>query len=315
MIDRIDDLNQCSIIEVYSLDDLYKGLYEDRQKCKAFIIMNNLKIDRTIELIRPESKHNINEVRFLGNPDIKTVWNQNGKYTSGVRIEVAEGVELESIFEVEGMILRVENLVIDGKCRSRLFNINSTNDNLVLEVSNSLLMRGKSKIGGGILSKGGIKMNNSALACNDAFESGGAICISGEKGFNNLNIINTLFIDNKSSISGGAVFAEYDIIVNIKNSIFDSNLSGNGGAIGMTSGKIKIESCYFDENDASKLAGAIYIKKSSESRIIDTEFRDNKSFYYGPIMLGFDGANIEIDKCFFYDNITYGNVSGSETLI
>lgn len=298
----VNNLNTCKIIEIYTINDLYKGLEEGSEKCKAFIIMNNIEIKETIKLKKSEKKYHVNEVRFMGNPDIQAIWDQDGKYVSGVRIDIEKDIELDNIFDAEGMVVRISNLVLDGGHKARLLNINSSDDNIVLEVSNSLLINGKARKGGAILSLGGIKIDGSAFAKNYGFESGGAICASASVGYNNLDIKNTLFTDNASNTNGGAINTNLDILLNVKNTMFNKNKSANGGAISVHSGKLQIESSFFDENESTKLAAAIYVKESSKTVLYDTEFRENRSFYYGPIMLGFHGAEVNIDKCTFYEN-------------
>lgn len=125
------------------------------------------------------------------------------------------------------------------------------------------------------------------------YGKGGAI-----KSYEELEVIDTKFVNNYATGSGGAIYADGDFAKTITNSTFENNSAfsekeyedydyigregkvGRGGAIYSTQGSIKIESSTFKANQAAEGGGAIY--SQNDITITNSTFSNNKAGVYYP---------------------------------
>lgn len=166
----------------------------------------------------------------------------------------------------DGIIIKIDNLVIDGQGhsinangKSRIFNIQS--DNVVLK--NLVILNGH------------------------ADSSGGAVYWNGENG----RIIDCVFQNSKSTYSGGAVYMVNPTI--ITNSKFINNSASFGGGIDLESESI-VENCEFRNNYAKFLGGGIY--SVEQGKVLNSLFTQNE---------GGDGGGIYYFSTGLVENTTF----------
>ena len=134
-------------------------------------------------------------------------------------------------------------------------------------------------------STGRIKISDAIFTNNKATGSsgrGGAVSIKGSSG-DRAFITDSTFINNSSSVSGGAVLAGYyyDIFAQTKDSLFENNSAGiDGGAIHANGeGTFAGQNGYkliFKNNTAGERGGAIYFINDTHSNpITDAIFKFN----------------------------------------
>ena len=109
---------------------------------------------------------------------------------------------------------------------------------------------------------GSISVKNSVFKGNVASEVGGAIFHGGWTLSGNLQITDSLFVDNASGSNGGAIIASG--IMRISQSAFVANTAGDGGAIhGAFAENMYIDNSTFTENSARGSGGAILASGSA----------------------------------------------------
>lgn len=122
---------------------------------------------------------------------------------------------------------------------------------------------------------------------------------------------NTYNIDTKYGGRGGAVFL-YDSRLTIKNSAFQNNIAGNGGAIAAEENSVlDIDTVTLTDNQASNSTGggAIYLLNST-GNIKNSKFLDNYSYsdtnpcYGGAI--NSKNSHLTLDNNYFRNNSTNG---------
>ncbi len=149
-----------------------------------------------------------------------------------------------------------------------------------MEINNSDFINNSANWFGGAIYGDGVVFN-SAFYQNSANFGGGAIGFNGSR---NIEVLSSLFLENSSPKSGGAIYARNDTTV--QNSIFIRNQSistiagyGNGGAIYNSESSTATPTFInnsFIENGASS-GGAIYSKIEANTTIYYSLFTKNYS--------------------------------------
>jgi C1A family cysteine protease len=156
---------------------------------------------------------------------------------------------------------------------------------------------------------------SSGLIENSVFENlsanltAGAIAVKDTEG--SLSIINSSFINTRSSKNGGAIYADlkeieenYTII--LKNSLFDSCYSMIGGAYVQLGGLLTVENTTFRKNKAEIEGGALYTSYTNLN-ITDSLFENNavlsdNDFYSSGGAIFVDISEMNMDKTVFKGN-------------
>lgn len=223
---------------------------------------------------------------------------------------------------------------IDAHAESRHFNVTNFSH---LEIQNLNLINGKAGMGGSIqLENSSLSVKNSIFRGNTADDGvskgrGGALFVTeGE-----LDVLGTEFINNKTrqggeNLSGGAIyiyggrgstiksskfqnnFCPFGGAIavestragglEIRESLFESNSSIQGGALNIWNTTVSISKSQFRANRAATDGGAIYARSSSEAWVSESVFEANSNgngfgagaiFWGGPSQ-GFLGKDLAL---------------------
>lgn len=131
--------------------------------------------------------------------------------------------------------------------------------------------------GGAIYTDSDTQITNSTFTKNSAKSEGGAIMVGDGNTpiveISDSNFGSDLTADANTAYIGGAISAENNTALSIKNSTFKNNsASWGGGAIYSNSGDLRISNSIFDANNALQ-AGGIF--NMNESKIYDSSFINN----------------------------------------
>jgi len=98
------------------------------------------------------------------------------------------------------------------------------------------------------------------------------------------------FSKNEAAINGGAVYNDVGSELFINDSVFSSNkaLQKYGGAI-LNEGYLEVKRSIFEKNEAKVLGGAVSCAKDT-TLLIDTTFRQNKSYQNGGALFNLKGS-------------------------
>ena len=124
---------------------------------------------------------------------------------------------------------------------------------------------GVNKRGGGAItmSNGNIVVSGSRFVGNTA-PIGGAIYVSGVRGFNLILISNSTFMNNRARISGGAIYSDRDqTTITIRNSTFNHNSASACGALdvqGVNHRTMTFDASTFIYNSATSSGGVMCIR-------------------------------------------------------
>ena len=182
----------------------------------------------------------------------------------------------------EGIEINTDNLVIDGNDHAidagkkvPLFIINASN----ITLKNILFKNCCCEYSGAAIeNRGDLIIENCGFTGNSSDEFGGAIYNKSK-----LLIKNSRFIKNRADY-GGAIYMDLDSILNLEESLFESNTSEfEGGAI-YNKSELLIHDSLFDGN-ASFKGGAIY--NESILNIESSSFKNN---------IASDGNHIESEN-------------------
>lgn len=192
-----------------------------------------------------------------------------------------------------------------------------SNDN-TLTVEGSKFKANTAKSGGAIISAGKeLIIKNSTFEDNSvskyAYSMGGAISITGSK----TTIEDSKFINNINNGTngtfafGGAIFAQSNVNLDVKNTEFTGNVADHGtnaqgGAIFVWDGnnKVTVDSSKFTDNSALN-GGAIYTDGNTNLTVNKSEFTGNSAF--DNVQVGSGGAiftqgNLIVDESKFTAN-------------
>ena len=153
-------------------------------------------------------------------------------------------------------------------------------------------------------------LNNSAVI-------GGAIGVFYYQYSTTASISDSVFKGNKAKEYGGSLHIEFGATAKVSGCIFQQNYAHNGGAMSVYNIKV-IDTCYFKENVATNLGGALYIRcpsgGKSQINVTDSNFSKNSALNGGAISGDDCQENpftydylITINKCVFINNIAYEN--------
>jgi hypothetical protein len=196
---------------------------------------------------------------------------------------------------------------------SRVFSV-AAGSNVSLD---GLIITGGSSpdIGGGIINRGVLSIQNSIFQFNYAAASGGGLA---NVGLGEVDLVNVTVQENHAGINGGGIanaglFPDQGSMV-ITGGTFRNNLAdANGGAIDNT-GEIVISESHFEANNALYAGGAI--GNGGRLALQDTEFIDNTSVANGGAIFSLDiGApfpgELYIANATFLNNVSQAGYGGA----
>lgn len=159
--------------------------------------------------------------------------------------------------------------------------------------------------GGGVFSRESDLAFRSCTFRNNHATYGGAISHQGHPGgqAGSLVVDSCLFEDNDSDYAGGAISNGDFTDSYITGSIFQGNISGEGGAIWNSRCCTTISGCIFDGNDGRVRGGGIQNTSEGAPSITNCSFHNNFADYGGAIHD--EWASPSITDCFFSNNIAY----------
>jgi hypothetical protein len=158
-----------------------------------------------------------------------------------------------------------------------------------LEMIDSTLAHNYANNGGAIYADelGGtarVKITNSKFQSNHASDSGGALFANTP-----FEIIKSEFVDNKSPLHGGAIYARaQNKTSSIKDSTFRDNFATDGepnpsgGALLVEDTTVNIQNTLFNHNVSDQGAG-IYVKPAGKVAVTNSTFTDHFSLYGGGV--------------------------------
>lgn len=250
-------------------------------------------IDLTKEPSKAGTNNDINvdgSSSFEQNGHIYNTWNVNGN--NGIRI-------LNRNIIIIGE--NIETCGFDGKLLSRLLRIEGVSQQVSFK---SLTFRNGSSIPNGD-SGAGLYVRDSNPLFDDC-----------------------RFIDNKADQNtnnnlrcGGAFYIDSDI--KITNSYFAGNISREGSAIYINSGKVELENCNIENHDNSHIAyangGALYVTKGSSDNTITNlfikhcVFKNNKTNSNGGAICFIDKINDKSHNVYIESSAFIGNESSNNS--
>lgn len=121
----------------------------------------------------------------------------------------------------------------------------------------------------------GTYVNDSLFKNNVANNSGGAISSNGL-----VEMYNNTFTNNTATVGGGVAYVEGN--VNATNVSFVDNSAETGGVI-YTTGFVNINEGYFQNNNATKIAGAIYTINMGDLFVNNSHFVNSSALQVGAI--------------------------------
>ena len=229
----------------------------------------------------------------------------------------------------EGMILDMDNIVIDGRGHTvdaqemtRIFKC--LNQSIVIK--NIILKNGSPESdGGAIYNLGSLTVKDSTITDNSVLKyTGAAIYNDGEElniygcdisnnsaGFGGailnrrgyLNIDSSKFSGNHAYHEGGAIDNAGGKLT-ISDSVFCSNSSSSGGCIFNKSFmQLSIIGSRLVDNKASPIGSAIF-NEGGDISIVDSTVSKNTSNNYGAVVN--EGGDLVVDESIFSENVTYG---------
>lgn len=186
------------------------------------------------------------------------------------------------------------SIVGDAEVRNSRFERNgqglAVHGNLILDNSD-FLSNTASHISGALWLGGPATITNSRFEGNKTTErtsngpnGGGAIYIHDTAGNGNVVIANSIFRLNESFTSGGAIAANFENILHIKNSIFESNkalstLANEGGGAIYAGAQLEIEDSVLTGNSTQGTGGGIHAAQNA--LVVGSTFSGNSAGYYG----------------------------------
>lgn len=220
----------------------------------------------------------VDQANLTPGPD--SVLFDNAK-VGGRTISLLSQITITDSLTVQG--LGAANLTISGSDRSRIFVINdSRNDRMInVEINNITLARGESDRGSAVNNLERLTIRNSMLSRNRAEVRGGAILNHGGE----VILVDTSFNNNHSTRlggRGGAIDNESTTgVVTITGGGFTSNEAGDGeegvgsGGAVYNEGTLTVTGTKFTSNAAGFSGGAI--ENSGTATLTNTEFARNRT--------------------------------------
>lgn len=174
------------------------------------------------------------------------------------------------------------NTVISGQRMSYIFHINN---GAKVTINNIKMVNGNSDYGGAIQNEGNLTITNSIFSYNTANEVyGGGAIYSNWNGI--LNINNCNFISNKAFHQGGAIYNYGN--GRISNTNFTNNIATHGGAI-YNDGGLTVDHGIFTKNNAkgSEYSSGGAICNDELLNIYNSKFTSNTGIWGGAIYTHF----------------------------
>jgi CSLREA domain-containing protein len=203
----------------------------------------------------------------IGNANANTAQNTDcaaGKGDDKIVFSVGGTIPLGSELPAVQDLLTIDGghmITLDGDSSNRIFTFTAKRATLM----NMTLTHGSSDDGGAIQSLGGkLVLDTVTLSNNGASDAGGAIF----NGMGALEVRNSVFDSNEAG-GGGAILSLESVVV--QNSTFVNNLAEEGGAI-LSEGQVRMSSSLVAGNEGF-LVGAIFALISAT--ITDTEVTEN----------------------------------------
>jgi len=161
---------------------------------------------------------------------------------------------------------------------------------------------------------------------------GGAIL---DRAGTNSTYTDCLFEDNTANYKGGAAFVDYGSMATFESCEFNDNNSGTaGGAIYIVDrasqaitnetdiveidptwelstdiySSVLVENSLFSDNTAGSNGGAVYVYESSNAKIVDTDFIDNKALLEGNDIGVYYESTLYVDTLSTFDGITEASI-------
>eukprot|EP00210_Caulerpa_lentillifera_P000356 g349.t1 len=156
-------------------------------------------------------------------------------------------------------------------------------------------------LGGGFY----LNTNSRLFLVNSTFienigEKGGVISLSEDS---TAFITSCNFNSNEAIVTGGAIMTDSGAVLTISNSKLTKNTAKIGGALGdLGNSSISIRNCFFSDNYASRLGGAIKISSSTRILLTNSRLIGNRGGA-GAAAHGQKFIVAEIDQCIFEYNI------------
>ncbi|WP_458404599.1 Ig-like domain repeat protein [Methanobrevibacter sp.] len=236
---------------------------------------------------------------------------------------------------------------INGLNKARIFNITASN----IAFTNTHFINASSKVNGGALyfnsgvhdvtifkcvfennkatGTGGaiyyngngedISISDSSFNANSAYGGGAIQFNAGSREYNNIDIINCNFTNNKdlsnNNWGGSAIGVNNAVDVYVSNSKFESNVAKSNGAIIFDlCSQVVFNACNFTNNTASKSAGAIYFANPrSGSKTADIT---NCNFIKNTATVSAGAVYIEADNAeIFESNFIYNNAHDGSAIV
>lgn len=171
------------------------------------------------------------------------------------------------------------NVTVSGNDAVNMFLINA---DTVASISDLTMTKGYAKVGGALINRGELNLNNIKFVDNEAYwiksASSGEHLVEGLGGaianYGFLTVDGGSFTGNHATDFGGAIFANTAGETVVKNAAFSNNTAFAGGAIANQSGGLTVENTTFSSNSAQR-AGAIYTL--DDLTVVASVFTGNKA--------------------------------------
>ena len=262
-----------------------------------------------------------------------TAVDSKGKYSRGMNVEVKDSSFKENIAGAEGGAINsdsvlnisdssfVQNKTLGTTVGSSYQDSNEGGgaifmyDDSITTISDSNFIGNQAGTWGGAIATRGISNGNSGTNSsltvkggsfneNEA-KYGGAIASSVET-----TIQNTEFVNNTSTVRGGAVYSNNNNSLSITDSNFIGNDSYLGGAVFLSNGEINVKNSNFTNNTAT-YGGAMYTTTSPDAHlnIENSTFDGNSAEEVGAIGII---SNASIKNSTFKNNVAASTASDSD---
>jgi CSLREA domain-containing protein len=206
--------------------------------------------------------------------------------------EIAAGtaVTLEAVKRQQRPDILTVGVVLDGGNVVRVLRVEAAASLTIknLTIANGFTAPQLFGFGGGIHSKGNVTVINSRFVSNRAMSGGGAIYIDG----GNLEVDGSVFSDNHTYGTGGAILLWNVTGLAIANSTFSNNEANDGGAMAIDSRSTTgvITGSTFSGNHAESGGGGIFNVRSLFVYVANSTFSGNKASREDPLVSGRGGG-------------------------
>ncbi|QDU06235.1 putative outer membrane protein pmp6 precursor [Gimesia chilikensis] len=219
---------------------------------------------------------------------------------AGMSIVLSEELLIEDDLRIFG--LGVDQLTLDGDGNSRIFNVDDSDlQNLIqIEISGLTLENGYADDGGAIRSTEDLTLDNVRFRSNQAIFKGAGIYSSDGR----LTVSNADFLSNKASHGGG--IHSTDSVLNVIDSSFSNNTSTDGAGVYSFQSVTTVEGSTFSENTAINIVGSpegggIY-SESGSLTVLGSQFVHNTASVFGGGIYNVSGDYFFVSQSSFTQN-------------